>query len=350
MRKTTYKLFLLLLIAGFLTCGCSNPASKGDTSQQLKPGYDPNALVLVAYIDHRQNETPISWPRVAVAIGDGTILLTAKHCVDTPPRWSKPPMSPEIVAVSPYYGDIYHCEIIATDKKTDLAILKAPWRAHPALALASEEELLAARRITVFSRPIRKLKKPHQLGRQIRTTTLPVRRFYITKPITGMKLKGTGPIVPGWSGSAMVIPESAKVTGVISALSGIRLGVPTLLSVIFTFDTIGSKVESIWELLKQNELEFVAKSYYPSNFIPVTDAQPAFSVIMDYFETLLEKENAESLETAEKLVTLRPDSGYAHLLLAISADKQAHEPNSEPGEFWLLRRSCRYFSETRPAQ
>lgn len=321
---------MFLLIAVFLTCGCGEFANRGDASRQLKPGFDPNALVLLAHIDYRQQETLVSWPRVAFTIGDGTILLTAKHCVDSPPRWSERPMSPEIVAVSPYYGDIYHCEVLATEKKADLAILKAPWSVHPALALAGEEELNNAEQITIFSRPIRKSKKSHQLGRQIRTATLSIERLNVTKPITGMKLKGTGPVRRGWSGSAMVLPDSVKVTGVISALTGIRLGLPVLFSVTIVFDTIGSKVESIWELLRQNDLEFVAKSYYPSPFKPVTDAQPAFSGIMDYFETLLKKESKESLETARRLVTLRPESSYAHLLLAISADKQAHEPDSEP--------------------
>ena len=185
MRKTTYKLFLFLLIAGFLSCGCSELIKKQDQSLQLEDGYDPNALVLLAHIDHRQNETLISWPRVAVAIGDGTILLTAKHCVDTPPRWSKPPMSPDIVVVSPYYGNIYQCEVIVADKKTDLAILKAPWSVHPALALASEEEFQTTKQVTVFSRPIRKPKEPHELGRQIRTATLPVYQKNITKDLFG---------------------------------------------------------------------------------------------------------------------------------------------------------------------
>jgi len=225
------------------------------------------------------------------------------------------------------------------DEKSDLAILKAPWPIHPALALASKEEFQSARQVTVFSRPIRKPKKPHELGRKIRTATLTIEQKNVKKPITGMKLKGSGPIVPGWSGSAIVIPETAKVTGVISALSGVRLGLPVLFSVTFIFDTIGGKAESAWELLRQNNLQYKASSYYPLDFEPVVDAYPAFSSIMDYFETLSEKETKKSLETAEKLVTIRPESSYAHLLLAMIADKQAHEPNSEPGKLLTLAES-----------
>ena len=190
MQKKINQLLLLLLVAGFLTCGCNELTKKQDQGLQLKPGYDPNALVLLIHIDHRQNETLISWPRVAFAIGDGTIILTAKHCVDYPSNWSQRPMSPDIVAVSPYYGDIYHCDVIATDKKSDLAILKAPWRIHPALALASKEEFQATRQVTVFSRPIRKPKKPHELGRKIRTATLTIEQKNVKKPITGMERLG----------------------------------------------------------------------------------------------------------------------------------------------------------------
>ena len=338
MRKTNL-LCLILLLASLFVCGCSQFADTGDVSRQLKDGYDPNALVLIAHIDHRQHETLVSWPRVAFAVGDGTIILTAAHCVDRPPNWTDPPMSPEIVVISPYYGDIYQCKILAVEEETDLAVLEAPWPIHPALAIAGEQELKAAEHVTVFSRPIRKSKKPHQLGHQIRTVTFVIDRPDITEPIIGMKLKGTGPVRRGWSGSAMVIPESAKVTGVISALTGIKLGLPGLFSVIFVFDTVGGNVESIWELLRQNELEFVAKSYYPSSFRPVTDAQPAFSCIMDYFETLLKKDSDESLKITGKLVTLRPDSCYVHLILAIGADKQAHQSDSRPQTFLALAES-----------
>jgi pentatricopeptide repeat protein len=330
MRKNLYSIFLLLLIVGFLACGCSELTNQQDQKLQLKPGYDPNALVLLVLLDHRQNETLISWPRVAVAIGDGTLLLTAGHCVDIPPRWPKRQMSPEVVAVSPYYGDIYHCEIIAVDEKKDLAVLKAPWPVHPALAVADEEELRKTKEITVFSRPVRKSKKPHQLGRQIRTTTLAIEQLNATRPVVGTELKGAGPIRPGWSGSAMLLPKSAKVTGVISSLTGIKLGVPVLFSITFIFDTVGTNVESVWELLRQNNLQFVAKSYYPAAFEPVVDAQPAFFGIMDYFESLLQKESIEPLETAKHMVRLRPESSYAYFLQAISADKQAHEPDAEP--------------------
>jgi len=339
MRKTTYKLLLFLLITGLLTCGCGELLKKQDRSFQPKPGYDPNALVLLVHIDHRQNETRISWPRVAFAVGDGTIILTAKHCTDSPPNWSQRPMSPDIVVISPYYGDIYHCDVIAADDKSDIAILKAPWNIHPALTLASEEEFRNAKKLTVFSRPIRKPKKPHELGRQIRTATLTIDKKNVKKPITGMKLKGSGPVVRGWSGSAIVIPETGKATGVISALTGVRLGLPVLFSVTFTFDTIGGKTESAWKLLRQNDLQYKASSFYPSDFEPIADAYPAFSGIMDYFETLSKNETAESLETAEKLVTIRPESGYAHLLLAMIADKRAHEPNSEPEKFLALAES-----------
>ncbi|MBN2182885.1 MAG: tetratricopeptide repeat protein [Sedimentisphaerales bacterium] len=326
--RNKVKLLILVVTAAILTCGCGEFAKKSDTGLQLKDGYDPNALVLLVHLDHRQNENLLSWPRVAVAIGDGTILLTAKHCVKTPAKWSERPMSSEIIAISPYYGDIYKCRVLATDDKADLAILKADWQAHPALALADEEEFQETRQITVFSRPIRKPKQPHQLGRRIRTTTLSIEQRDVTKPIVGLKLRGAGPIVRGWSGSPMLIPESAKVTGVISALTGMKLGLSSLLSVTFVFDAVGSNVESVWELLRQNDLQYVAKSFFPASFEPVADAEPAFSGIMDYFEILQEKDTAESLVTAEKLVSLRPESSYAHLFLAMIANKMAFEPDA----------------------
>lgn len=330
---------LLLFIASLLSCGCSELAHTSNASRQLKEGYDPNAIVLIAHIDHRQHETFLSWPRVAFAVGDGTIILTAKHCVDRPPNWTDSPMSPEIVVISPYYGDIYKCNVLAVEEETDLAVLEAPWLVHPALAIAEQREFKNAERVDIFSRPIKKSKKPHQLGQQIRTATFVIDNADITEPIVGMRLKGTGPVRRGWSGSAMVLPESAKVAGVISALTGIRLGLPGLFSVIIVFDTVGGNVESIWELLGNNELEFVAKSYYPSSFEPVADAQPAFSCIMDYFENLLKKDSGQLLKITGKLVTLRPRSSYVRLILAIGADKQAHQKDCRPQTFLALAES-----------
>lgn len=342
MKTTIRKLkliSLLLFIASLLTCGCGEFAHTDDANWQLKEGYDPNAIVLIAHIDHRQHETLISWPRVAFAVGDGTIIMTAKHCVDRPPNWIDPPMSPEIVVISPYYGDIYKCKVLAVEEETDLAVLEAPWPVHPALAIAKQQELKDAERVKIFSRPIRKSKEPHQLGQQIRTATFVIDNPDITEPIVGMKLKGTGPVRRGWSGSAMVLPESAKVAGVISALTGIKFGLPGLFSVIIVFDTVGGNVESIWELLEKNELELVAKSYYPSSFEPVADAQPAFSCIMDYFENLLKKDSDETLKITGKLVILRPESNYVRLILAIGADIQAHQKDCPPQTFLALAES-----------
>ena len=79
------------------------------------------------WITGRGRIATAQWPRVAFAIGDGTLLLTAGHCVADLQQSSGQAISGDIMVISPYYGDIFGFRIVAIDKKADLAILKPAW-------------------------------------------------------------------------------------------------------------------------------------------------------------------------------------------------------------------------------
>ncbi|MFC1781351.1 serine protease, partial [Planctomycetota bacterium] len=332
MCRKNLSLLLILLSAGLFFCGCNTTQTIDESEIILlknNSNYDPNAIVLLVHLGQQQQQAFVSLPRVAFTIGDGTIIITAAHCLEAPSNWSNEPMSSEIIAVSPYYGDAFNCQILTVDKDADIAVLKAPWPGHPALAIASPDELNAAGQVTVFSRPIAKPQDPYQLGRQIRASTIELDRINQDNPKAGIVLKGTGPVKRGWSGSAIVIPESAKVAGVISSVSGIGFRVPKIISIGVIFNALGSNVQSIWQLLEKNDLQYRAKSYFPEKFESVKQSGPAFSDFMEYFEALFNDDENQAYETADKLLAIRPESAYANLFYALSTDKLAHTLDSD---------------------
>ncbi len=292
------------------------------------PNLDPRAIVVLEYLDRRQSIIGTTkWTRVAFAVGDGTLLLTAAHCVDDFQGPSKQPVSTDIVVISPYYGDVFGFEIVAIDKEADLAILKAPWPVHPALALASEAELAAAKEILIVSRP----QANKQIGREVRTELLGVLETKNPERNEALQLKGTQQVAKGWSGSALLIPETGKVAGVVT-----QLRTRTLRRAVFwrssRRDALGCSVGSIHALLRKQGLESVA-ALQPSKLEAIPDAERGFLLAMDCFEALVKGQPKRLSQSAQELARLRPDSVQAHLLAALAATVQAQDPNLPQEEF-----------------
>lgn len=314
----------------------------GDASRQMAvesvPNLDPRAIVVLEYLDHRQGRLigTTRWTRVGFAIGDGTLLLTAAHCVDDFQEQTRQPVSTDIVVISPYYGDVFSFEILAIDEAADLAILRAPWPAHPALALASEEELAAAKRILIVSRP-----QAGQIGRDICTELLPVLAPNSSKPNQAVQLKGTTRVARGWSGSALIIPETGAVAGVVTQR---RTRGFVRLRALFgrppRRDALGCSVGSIHALLRRHGLESVA-ARRPPTLEAIPDAERGFLLAMDYFEALVKGEPNRLAETAREMVRLRPKSVQMHLLAALAATMRAYDSNL-PRQEWLGQAESSY--------
>jgi tetratricopeptide (TPR) repeat protein len=338
MRKATLNFLLILLFIGPLFVGGSEAAKGNDSGQQVLeqiPGLDQRAVVVLAHTDRQQSAVHVELG-VAFAIGDGTLLLTAAHCVSDFAEAPKQAVSHCTIVISPYYGDMFDFKILAVDKEADLAILKTPWPVHPALTLADEEELKSAKRIAIISRPPEKQNKPpYKFSRQIRTEILPVLRLNDKEPRNAIVLKGTQHIVKGWSGLPLLLPETGKVVGVLNGVLAVGL---RLLPIRLRNDASGCSIRSIYALLRGHGLETAAGSG-PSELPPVEDAQPAFLAAMDYFEALVNRDSAKLLSAAQNLVSLRPKSVHSHLCLASAADIRAHEPNSPAEDFLDLAES-----------
>ncbi len=300
------------------------------------PDLDPRALVVLEYVDRRQNAIGTTrWTRVAFAIGDGTLLLTAAHCVDDFQQPSNEPISTDMVVISPYYGDVFGFEILALDREADLAVLRAPWPTHPALALAGEAELAAAEEILIVSRP----QANQQIGRDIRTELLPKLPTRRTGRHREVELKGTRQVARGWSGSALVLPDTGGVVGVAT-----QLRTRTFRRAIFwrttRQDAVGCGIDSIHRLLREQGLEAIA-ARRPGKLEPIAEAERGFQVAMDYFEMLIKHESVKLVESAQELVCLRPDSVQAHMLAAMAATIRAQDANL-PHQEWLAQAEASY--------
>jgi len=323
-------LALLVTLNIFSLPGYTAEESAVNEPQTLKniPDFDPRSIVILGYLDQRQGfNSQAKWPSVAFAIGDGTLLLTAAHCVAHYQITSQVPVSVDTVAISPYYGDVFDFEILAIDKKADLAILKAPWPTHPALSLASEQELIAAKQILIASRPQSK-----HVAHQLRSELLPVLKIDEKDPNTALQVKGTKQVVRGWSGSPMVIPENGKVAGVLTKL-GKRSFKRLIIFRSTRHDAMGCSIRSIYELLRKQNLESYAMSQ-PSELKEIPDAEQAFSLATNFFEELFNKNTEGYFQAAREFSKMRPDSVQAHLLLSLASTVKARDPN-EPEEKYL---------------
>jgi pentatricopeptide repeat protein len=289
------------------------------------PGFSSEAVVVLAYLGRRQEGAEVKWPRVAFAIGDGTVLLTAAHCVTDLDEGGKQAVSAETVVISPYYGDVFEFEILAVDEKADLAVLKTGWPSHPALGLAGESELEPAREMLVAGYPQQEItKRLFRFWREIRMEKLPVRRVDEQKPDYAITLEAARFVGPGWSGSPMILPRSGKVAGVLG-----KLQTHTEKGLLVKRDVAGCSIRAINSLLDRSGVSEAAKRR-PLELKPVENAQRAFSCAMEYVESCWNRDSRAWLSFARQLAELRPASVQARLFLAWGAqDAYTMDPSKD---------------------
>lgn len=302
-------------------------------------GFRSDAIVMLGYFKRKQRGTAVTWPRVAFAIGDGTLLVTAAHCVDDLDDQDSQAVSREIVVISPYYGDVFGFEVIAVDKDADLAILKAHWKGHPALELATEKELANAKTLMTAGYPPPfivnskdenvEVQPPFKLARTVNSEVLPLKRLTDKGPEHAIALIGTRYTGPGWSGSAMVLPKTGNVAGVVCNLSPIRasksleiLGIPILSkkNILVGRNASGCSVSSIRKLIEKKDLQKAAYSAV-GKYDPLEDSAEAFSTVIEYIEGYLLRDMDMAVAAGKKLIDLRPKSSRAQLLLAQAAQQ-----------------------------
>ena len=254
--------------------------------------------------------------------GDGTLVVTAHHLVFEESKQGRHEMAGLVSVISPYLGDGCEAKIIAANDKLDLAILKIPWKGHPALRLADESGLLSIERVVVIGMPgtIRGIGKvsdeflPENFDMQrenLAVDSVVISRQQIPWFIS---LSEIGQLGHGWSGSPMLLPDSTVVAGCFTELRRSKQGdMERLLA-------IGTAVTQVIHLLEQSCWE---KSLVPSDSVlsRPKDGIDAFILFAQAYNRLMNDKYESASDSIEKFIGLRPESSFGYALAADNAEK-----------------------------
>jgi len=294
---------------------------KSRETRKLEPAkdqaelFDQQAIVQLLYLGMSQTAFSYNCPnRNTFVIGDGSLLVTAAHCLADIIEDSRKGVLIKPLVISRHYGDIFEAEILAVDDEADVAILHVNWDGHPALELASMEELSNAKQmiITAYPPPKKSWSK-QKLYRDVFWERFPIVKLDDTKEREAIVIEGSRFVGKGWSGSPMILPNSGKLAGVFGRQQRKQIG-----KKVFLHYLMGCNVGSIYSLLKKVSIEPEKQSNKINK--RKAEAEKAFTTLINCIEALSNESVPLSFSQAKKLVSLRPQSIGAHLLLASLAE------------------------------
>jgi tetratricopeptide (TPR) repeat protein len=280
--------------------------------------FDPRAVVRLVSFGLGDNGYGYGGALNAFAVGDGSLVVTAAHCAAAVTEPAEYGVLMKPLLASPHLGEIVEAEVIATNASKDIALLRAPWKDHPAFALATEEEMEAADELVVAAFPPGDdpCATPSMEVFTERLPVLKISKFGMMSPVQGIALGCAKFVGPGWSGSPVLIPDNGKVAGLIAFHHLHEIGEQVVEHRVW-----GAKVKSIRWLMRRNALAKEMEAEARPSTAPA-DAQAGFEAVFDWLMTLRWRDDDRGLKEAEHYVKLRPDSPYAHLFLGVSAHRQ----------------------------
>jgi tetratricopeptide (TPR) repeat protein len=119
-----------------------------DASSALFHPKPQDALVLVT--SQGQGEYVVSH---GVVVGDGSLVVVGDRVAFDTPAGRRRYLARCITVASPYLGDVADAEVVACDTRASLAVLRVPWRGHPALEPADDQSILGAERMVLMGMP-----------------------------------------------------------------------------------------------------------------------------------------------------------------------------------------------------
>jgi tetratricopeptide (TPR) repeat protein len=253
-------------------------------------------------------------------IGDGTLVVTAHHLVFGGSEKGQHKEAGVVSVVSPYVGDGCEATIIAADEELDLAVLKVPWAGHPALKLADDGDVISAERLVVTGIPgiVRSFgsdtHEPLAENVDTQAENLPVDYVAVRRQIPRfISLGEKGKLGDGWSGSPMLLPDSAVAAGCFTTLNTNRRSKGVRAR--------GPAVTQVSSLLRTSD---AGQSLKPSETsLPrPEDAIDAFLTFAQAYRHNMKDQHGWASDKIERLITLRPESAFAYLLAADNAAEQ----------------------------
>lgn len=256
------------------------------------------------------------------AVGDGSLIVTAHHIVFEGSPAGDHLMLQPVTVLSPHLGGAYHAEVIAAHEDLDLAVLEVPWKGHPSLELASDQEIIMAERLktirlayaeeAVFEDPNRPLPGDAFESDTIAVDTVAVRnrvpRF--------IQLVRAGRLKHGWSGAPMVLPDSGKVVACFTKLSR-TMGQAS--KARQRPRAQGPAVSQLKPLLGTDcHATLQARTPFPASTRPA-DAMLAYQAACKASAQQKPGSYSRVLEPAQAFIKLRPDSpmGYEYMAFAL---------------------------------
>ncbi len=297
--------------------------------------YDPIVLVWT--------ET-LGVPRLGqgFVVGDGTLVVTAHHVVHETSGKDKGVdlfvRSPEgshwmagvVTVLSPYLGASCDAEIVASDPELDLAVLRTPWKGHPAFGLADDDSVRLAERVTVAGMTYVLLALSSRAEESliewkgIESQTLPV-DFVAVRQDTPrfIQTAAVGSLGPGASGTPMLLPERPAAVGCFTSVVGRKEGETG--EVIAAKGPASAQVRELLAKAGQAESLNAAEQQLPQP----PDAMEAWSLWLEILSAWGRKQPQEALEKAQALIELRPGCGFAY---RIGADAAARSKKDDLAE------------------
>jgi len=263
----------------------------------------------------------------AFVIGDGTLVVTAHHLVFEESEQGEHQMSGLVRLFSPYLGDDCEGEIVAADKELDLAVLKAPWRNHPALQLADDNSILSAECMQIIGMPevIRRIghnaNEPIPDSLTFQREEMPV-DFVAVRQQTPrfISLRGIGQLGEGWSGSPILPLRGSKAAGCFVRLHGTKgqrfvLAQGPIISQVNRLVVDAGKKESLRG----------ADAVLPR----AKDGVDVFLLTLCAYRDYLRDNYDSAFEKVQKLILVRPESAFAYGLAASVAQEQGKSDQAE---------------------
>jgi Tfp pilus assembly protein PilF len=256
----------------------------------------------------------------AFVIGDGTLVVTAHHLVFEESEWGEHEMPGLVSLVSPYLGQACYAEIVAADRQLDLAVLKTPWRGHAALQLADDSSIVSAEHLQIIGIP----EVLHGIGPDanelfpegltFQRQVLPV-NFVAVRQQTPrfISLSGIGQLGDGWSGSPILLPGTSTAAGCFVRLHGTNGQKAT--------SAEGPAISQVRYLVDKAGL---TKSLHPVEAVlsRPKDATDVFLLALRAYDDYSRRSYNLAFERAERLITMRPESAFVHILAASVTEGQ----------------------------
>ena len=296
---------LVLLCLGLLAFRCARAAAN-----VAAPRINENAIVYILSLRFDLDESRLrhlalvfGGLRVGFAVGDGSYIVTAAHCIEdfknTPNRLHYP------LVISRHYGDVFTAELVAVDDEKDIAILKPDWDVHPALQFETSDIWERTGKLVMASYPLWDSNRCGNgtISHRILTETAPLVRVRgdLKQRITVGPVRYAG---PGWSGSPFMVPETGNVAGLVTNQGHRRKWF--IIRQRFVMGTASADIRSLFEI---NSL-----CYKPAG-IAVSDenSEKQFQQILRALESLSADQNEREMQI-QTLCDALPESLFAHVL------------------------------------